>query len=337
MTTGLPPRPQDLFRRGDGQYVCVCGDLVGRAGAHHDGRWVCLPADHSANAGSAPRDAAADTGDLRARLVEALNNAHKPSDEPHPDDRHDGHSYDARCYVCRGDVEKLADALLPAVEDVLADATGPLVEKLRAAMPVGALWRIVLGPRGAPEYWPLTPNTSAFQVAMLLAEARRTWPDAYAESRGVGPWRESDPTERPPTADLGAATAVVFVGSHPLAETCRRCTWDSKPFDTVTDRYHLAELRAPTSADLATCHGCGSLRIVTRSRRAYCTEPTCDRRLPGPPCETCTRPRSLHVCLSCSPDELTAGPGCGNCRNTGWNQTPCLPPITAAITEETSC
>lgn len=76
------------------------------------------------------------------------------------------------------------------------------------------------------------------------------------------------------------------------------------------------------------CHGCGSTRIVTRNRLAYCTEPTCDRRLPGPPCETCTRPRALHVCLSCSPDELTEGSGCHNCRHTGWNQTPCLPPAT---------
>ena len=72
------------------------------------------------------------------------------------------------------------------------------------------------------------------------------------------------------------------------------------------------------------CHGCGSKRVVIRSRRAYCTEPTCDRRLPGPPCGRCKRPAAVHVCLSCSPDEIRPGQGCINCRQTGWNQNPCL-------------
>jgi hypothetical protein len=94
-------------------------------------------------------------------------------------------------------------------------------------------------------------------------------------------------------------------------------------------RHEIERLRALADHDAQTgsCVGCGSTRITTRKRVIFCTEPTCDRRLPGPPCERCTRPRSLHVCLSCSPDELTAGPGCHNCRNTGWNQTPCLPPV----------
>jgi hypothetical protein len=71
------------------------------------------------------------------------------------------------------------------------------------------------------------------------------------------------------------------------------------------------------------CFGCGSRRVVIRSRRAYCTEKACDRRLPGPPCGRCKRPAALHVCLSCSPDGLSAGQGCVNCRQTGWSQSPC--------------
>lgn len=50
----------------------------------------------------------------------------------------------------------------------------------------------------------------------------------------------------------------------------------------------------------------------------------------GGPCEVCQRPRNVHVCLSCStinsPDDITPGPGCHNCRTTGWDQTPCKPP-----------
>jgi hypothetical protein len=33
-----------------------------------------------------------------------------------------------------------------------------------------------------------------------------------------------------------------------------------------------------------------------------------------------------HVCVSCSPDASAPGPGCVNCRQTGWDQTPCLEP-----------
>lgn len=88
------------------------------------------------------------------------------------------------------------------------------------------------------------------------------------------------------------------------------------------------------------CHGCGSRRVVVRGRMAYCTEVACDRRLPGPPCGLCTRPAALHVCLSCSPDEINPGQGCINCRQTGWNQTPCSrkdaanPASSAASTKE---
>lgn len=148
-----------------------------------------------------------DTDSLRTRIVEGLNGAHKPGDPLIGDERHDQHDYYSGCYVCRRDVEKLTDALAPVVEDAVASATDRLMDKLRAVMPVGAQWRVVLGPRGAPKY-PLAPNTSAFEVAHLLAEARRTWPDAYAESRGVGPWRESDPTETEPTPAVHAARSA---------------------------------------------------------------------------------------------------------------------------------
>ncbi|WP_334553221.1 hypothetical protein [Micromonospora sp. CPCC 205714] len=46
----------------------------------------------------------------------------------------------------------------------------------------------------------------------------------------------------------------------------------------------------------------------------------------GGPCSRCQRPFYTHVCLGCSPDYQTPGPGCVNCRNTGMDQTPCLPP-----------
>jgi hypothetical protein len=45
-------------------------------------------------------------------------------------------------------------------------------------------------------------------------------------------------------------------------------------------------------------------------------------------CETCHRPRLIHACGTCSPGwpvAAEAGPGCINCRQTGWDQTPCLP------------
>jgi hypothetical protein len=51
----------------------------------------------------------------------------------------------------------------------------------------------------------------------------------------------------------------------------------------------------------------------------------------GGPCETCGRPRNVHVCVGCAdltvgPDRIQPGPGCGNCRSTGMDQSPCYPP-----------
>lgn len=46
-------------------------------------------------------------------------------------------------------------------------------------------------------------------------------------------------------------------------------------------------------------------------------------------CETCEQPRRIHICWSCgdrNPVDPKPGAGCINCRNTGWDQTPCLPP-----------
>lgn len=61
-----------------------------------------------------------DATDLRARIVKALNTASKePIRDKH--DRHDGHTYDMYCYVCKGDVEKLADAVLGVVAEVQAE------------------------------------------------------------------------------------------------------------------------------------------------------------------------------------------------------------------------
>lgn len=52
----------------------------------------------------------------------------------------------------------------------------------------------------------------------------------------------------------------------------------------------------------------------------------------GGPCATCGKPFYTHVCLSCSPDAQTPGPGCINCRRTGMDQTPCLPPASTMRT-----
>lgn len=49
----------------------------------------------------------------------------------------------------------------------------------------------------------------------------------------------------------------------------------------------------------------------------------------GGPCPTCGKPFYTHVCLTCSPDAQTPGPGCHNCRNTSMDQTPCKPPSEA--------
>jgi hypothetical protein len=62
------------------------------------------------------------TEDLRARIIEAFNTAYEPwpvEVAPTPDivkmSRHDGHGFQGACDVCRGDVDKLADAVVSAV------------------------------------------------------------------------------------------------------------------------------------------------------------------------------------------------------------------------------
>lgn len=45
----------------------------------------------------------------------------------------------------------------------------------------------------------------------------------------------------------------------------------------------------------------------------------------GGPCPICGKPYFTHVCLSCSLDYQTPGPGCVNCRHSGMDQTPCRP------------
>ena len=50
---------------------------------------------------------------LRDEIAEVLNTAHEAPHEDHPAlvkaYRHDGHDYHGACYVCRGDVNELAD------------------------------------------------------------------------------------------------------------------------------------------------------------------------------------------------------------------------------------
>lgn len=60
----------------------------------------------------------ASAADLRAQVVKVLNGAQKPGVEA---DRHDEHQFGASCFVCRGDVEKLADAVLPLLSEARAD------------------------------------------------------------------------------------------------------------------------------------------------------------------------------------------------------------------------
>ncbi len=49
----------------------------------------------------------------------------------------------------------------------------------------------------------------------------------------------------------------------------------------------------------------------------------------GGPCPGCGEPYHTHVCLTCSPDSVTPGRGCHNCRHTGMDQTPCGPKETS--------
>lgn len=55
----------------------------------------------------------------RAKVVEALNSAYiDPGDQYaqlRPESRHDGHHFSATCYLCRGDVDQLADRIMSQV------------------------------------------------------------------------------------------------------------------------------------------------------------------------------------------------------------------------------
>lgn len=55
----------------------------------------------------------------RVKVVEALNSAYIDPGDQYADlratERHDGHQFSAACYVCRGDVDKLADRIMSQV------------------------------------------------------------------------------------------------------------------------------------------------------------------------------------------------------------------------------
>jgi hypothetical protein len=57
--------------------------------------------------------------ELRERIVETLKTCHMHPEWPNA--HHDEHIRDGACYLCRGDVEKLADALLPVFEQAHGD------------------------------------------------------------------------------------------------------------------------------------------------------------------------------------------------------------------------
>lgn len=90
------------------------------------------PADQSTPAPAA-EPATVDATALREKLIEAFNAAYIATGDAALDEtsRHDGHRYSSACYVCRGDVDKLADAVLSVVAPVLAAKDAEL-ERLRA-------------------------------------------------------------------------------------------------------------------------------------------------------------------------------------------------------------
>lgn len=214
-----------------------------------------------------------------------------------PDDPHAGWitvDADAR----RRLVEMYGDEMSPVEARLLAAA---LVEAARHAESYGNALLGMLSHQ-EPYVGIDLPNASTTEKRAVHEWFRATW------SR-VLRWRDvGHPPIGSGTADTGApATAGPTPPRPPWAQL-------------VVDGHK-------TVVNHSVCAGCGSSRIVQRHRRWYCTEPRCDRRLPGPLCETCRRPRSLHVCLTCTPDGVTPGEGCHNCRRTGWDQTPCLPPV----------
>jgi hypothetical protein len=139
--------------------------------------------------------------------------------------------------------------------------------------------------------------TDPYQASVRL----RAWLDQYAKLSGIDP----EVAHKANHAELRASDVRAILAAVPrplLRPTC--------------------------------CDGCDTTEMVERAGRWWCVDKDamspCPNRLPGIPCETCERPRSVHVCLSCTPDGIYPGRGCGDCRNSGWNQTPCLPPRRAS-------
>ena len=105
-----------------------------------------------------------------------------------------------------------------------------------------------------------------------------------------------------------------------------------QPLPTPNDRPHIHDLRRAVGRLAQTSH---EARLIAEQFGIEVPPTTWQIRAKatkGGPCESCGRPRFVHVCLSCSmiyaPDDITPGPGCVNCRQTGWDQTPCRPPRT---------
>lgn len=82
---------------------------------------------------------------LRDQIAESLNSAYRPNPPGCEDldetSRHDGHQFSGGCYVCRGDVPKLVDAVSGVVAPLLAEREA---ERDNAVMVGDRLgWRLV--------------------------------------------------------------------------------------------------------------------------------------------------------------------------------------------------
>lgn len=100
---------------------------------------------------------------------------------------------------------------------------------------------------------------------------------------------------------------------YPQGCPCKACVpADANPLSFAA-QFHL-------------CPTCGNKRCPGAAHHARACSGSNEFGQPGSlyerNCPTCTRPMSAHVCKSCSPDGVTKGIGCRDCRHTGMIQAP---------------
>lgn len=151
-----------------------------------------------------------------------------------------------------------------------------------------------------------------------------------ADDEELSRWEREDQQRRQrQAAELGQHTAYLM-GLPPVEHLRAACAQLATP--TSSERVTEALLRVLVNLGMAQVKQALTAELAElvddpgpvddpagrRQRRAEATG--------GGPCRTCGRPRWTHVCLGCSPDAQTPGPGCVRCRHTGMDQTPCQPP-----------